>query len=61
MSRKPGTIFELGAIGGNLVLDLEAANVERAYKHFIIGAKAGCESSLKELNKGSKAGFITKK
>ena len=58
---------ELGAIGGCLIsrhiiacFEGQAGNHERAYKHFLIGAKAGFEPSMNYLQRGFKNGYITK-
>ena len=35
-------------------------NIDRAMKHFMIGAKAGEDDSLKKVGEGYKAGYVTK-
>lgn len=57
----------LAAIGGNLLARFNlgvsysyAADIDRAFKHFMIGAKAGHEESLTALRNGCKTGLITK-
>ena len=59
--------FNFGAIGGNLdarriVANLEAniGNYERAYKHYLLGAKAGDEQCLKKVKTGFVEGYVTK-
>ena len=59
--------WELGAIGGSIharhnlgCSEDEARNRKRAYKHFLISAKAGHENSLKAIKMGVKHGFVTK-
>ena len=41
-------------------IEMEASSFERAYKHFIIGAKAGEERSIQMLQSGFKDGYVTK-
>ena len=59
--------YQLGAIGGCLparhnlaCFEGQAGNNERAFKHYLIGAKAGYEPSLKSLQVGFQYGYITK-
>ena len=65
--KKARYYYGLAAIGGhndarfNLgVLDELAGEFQRAYKHYVIGAKAGDEGCLKKLKDGFKDGFISK-
>ena len=41
-------------------LDWEVGDYERAYKHFVICAKAGYEKSLKLIQQGCEDGYITR-
>ena len=59
--------FETAAIGGCIIarnnlgcLDWEVGDYERAYKHFVICAKAGYEKSLKLIQQGFEDGYITR-
>ena len=59
--------FELAAIRDCIparhslgCLDLEAGDYQRAYKHFVICAKAGLEISLTAIRKGYAEGYIAK-
>ena len=59
--------MKLAAIGGNEVArhnlglcDYYARNIDRAMKHFMIGAKSGSDRSLKKVGEGYKKGCITK-
>ena len=59
--------WELAAIRGNLqarenlgVLEWKAENDEIAYKHYMIGAKAGCQVCLDMVKNGYRDGDITK-
>lgn len=65
--KKARHYFGLGAIGGNLdsrhnlaCLEEDAGNFERAYKHYLIAAKAGDGGCLKDVKKGFEEGFVTK-
>jgi len=58
---------EFAAIGGhemarhNLgIVEKVNGNIERAYKHWMIAARAGAERSLKAVGEGYKAGHVTK-
>ena len=59
--------YELAAMNGhnlarhNLgVYEEQAGNYHRAYKHFVIAAKAGCEESLAGVKNGYILGYVTK-
>ena len=59
--------FELGAMKGCMtarhelgVLDWDTGDRKRAFKHFVISAKAGYEKSLKPIRDSYKEGYITK-
>ena len=61
--KKEKYYYELAAMGGNCdarcnlgCLELKAHNIERAYKHFIIGARAGDERCLTMVTEGYKCG-----
>ena len=66
-TKKTRKYFELGAIGGSVSArynlacsDWNDGNHERAYKHILIGAKAGCKDCLEKLKPGFVEGYITK-
>jgi TPR repeat protein len=46
--------YDLGCDEGN------AGNMDRAYKHWMISANVGCDSSMKAVQDGYKSGFVTK-
>jgi len=61
--------YELAAMSGSVnarynlgVAEMVAGNIERAYKHFIIAARAGCDDSLDEVRVVymTGLGFVTK-
>ena len=65
--KKAKHYYGLAAIGGHIdarhnvaAFEELAGNLERAYKHYVIGAKAGDEECLKKLKKGFQGGFVTK-
>ena len=65
--KKAKYYFELGALGGNLYArknlacsELLKKNYHRAFKHFIIAAKAGDEQSLDNVKKGFQVKLVTK-
>ena len=66
--RKAKHYYELGAIGGSLnarhnlgCLEYKIfGNDERSYKHFLICAKAGLETSMESVKKGYAVGDVTK-
>ena len=65
--KKARQYWELGAIKGNVqsrhqlgCLEQRSGNLERAYKHVMISAKAGDDLALKSLNNGFRDGFVTK-
>jgi hypothetical protein len=39
----------------------KAGNIDRAYKHFILSARAGCKEFLDAVKKGFMTGYVTKK
>jgi len=42
------------------MIPINDANYNRAMKHFMISARAGCEKSLKAIGEGYKSGIVTK-
>ena len=65
--KKARHYYELAAMGGDIparyvlgCLDIQVGDLDRAYKHFEISAKAGLEDSLKPMLHGYKDGYITK-
>ena len=65
--KKAKHYFELAAMKGDIdarhnlgCVELDAGNGHRAYKHFIIAAKAGDKGSLDEVKEGFMNGMITK-
>ena len=65
--KKAKYFFELAAMNGNVrarhnlgSIEYEVGNYHRAYKHFILSAKAGCKESLDAVKAGFMKGFITK-
>ena len=65
--KKARHYWELGAIRGDInsrcrlaCLDSEAGDDERAYKHWLIGAKAGDDECLRSVKYGFGFGFVTK-
>ena len=65
--KKGNHFFELAAMNGcvdarhNLgCTEAEAGNIDRAYKHFILAAKAGDKDSLDKVKKGFMHGIVTK-
>ena len=59
--------YELAAMGGCLharhnigAIEYKAGNYQRAYKHFMIAAKAGYDDSLHNVKVGFKNGYVTK-
>jgi len=59
--------WELAAMGGyvdaryNLgCVEYKAGNHHRAFKHWLIAARAGCKESLDNVTRGFKDGFVTK-
>jgi TPR repeat protein len=58
---------QLGAMAGNILARCKlgcdednAGNMDRAYKHWMISANDGCDSSMKAVQEGYKEGFVTK-
>ena len=65
--KKAKHYYELAAMGGNVqarynlgVIVEDAGNEDRAYKHFIIAARAGSKRSLDAVKDGFMDGFLTK-
>lgn len=65
--KKAKHYYELSAMKGNIVarhnigaLDWYAGNYHRAFKHFIIGARAGYKDSLDMVKQGFPKGLVTK-
>ena len=59
--------YELAAMNGNVsarhnlgCVEIYAGNYHRAYKHFILSARAGCKDSLNAVKTGFMGGFVTK-
>merc|ERR1711957_829461 len=66
-TRKAAHHYQLAAMKGhvmsrrNLGCDEGAAgNIDRAYKHFVIAAGMGCETSMKEIRHGYAFSFVSK-
>jgi hypothetical protein len=66
-TRKATYHKQLGAMAGNIHArynlgcdEYNAGNMDRAYKHWMISANDGCDSSMKEVQEGYKSGFVTK-
>ena len=65
--KKAEHYYELAAMNGSVharhnlgCMEFQAGNHQRAYQHFLIGAKAGCEESLAEVKKGYTKGIVSK-
>ena len=65
--KKAKHYYELAAMRGDVearhnlsVLEGKAGNMDRAYKHFVIAAKAGHPESLDVVKRGFTKGFVTK-
>ena len=65
--KKARKYWELAAIGGNVCArinlgdeDGSQGNVQRAYKHFMIAARAGEKEGLDNVRIGYQRGFVTK-
>ena len=65
--KKAKYYYELGAIGGSIsarhnlaCFDFLKRNFSRAYKHYLISAKAGYEPSLKAVKSGYIKGHVSK-
>ena len=65
--KKAKYYWELAAINGDLNArhnlgceEFEAGNIARAYKHYILAAKAGFKMSLDEVKEGFMEGYVTK-
>ena len=59
--------YELAAMGGNVIarcnlglLEVKAGNTDRAVRHWMIGARAGYDKSLKAIREGYVNGHVTK-
>jgi hypothetical protein len=66
-TRKETYHAQLAAMAGNVQArynlgcdEYNAGNMDRAYKHLMISANVGCDSSMKAVQKGYKSGFVTK-
>jgi TPR repeat protein len=66
-TRKATYHGQLGAMTGNVHArynlccdEYNAGNMDRAYKHWMISANVGCDSSMKEVQEGYKIGLVTK-
>ena len=68
MDKKKAThYYELAAMNGNVsarhnlgCVELEAGNQHRAFKHFMLAAKAGDKDSLDKVKTGFMNGIVTK-
>ena len=65
--KKAKHYWELAAMGGNIIArhnlavkEYNAGTYQRAYKHYMIAAKAGDKDSLDEVKEGFKKGFVAK-
>ena len=65
--KKAKYYYELAAMGGNIYArhnlgckEISAGNYQRAYKHYMIAAKAGKQASLDEIKKGFMGGVVAK-
>ena len=65
--KKAKHYYELGAMNGDIRSRLEvgglegqAGNIQRAYKHCLLAARAGHANALKLVKEGYKVGFVTK-
>ena len=65
--KKAKYYYELAAMGGNIYArhnlgckEISAGNYQRAYKHYMIAAKAGDKYSLDEVKEGFMRGFVAK-
>ena len=65
--KKAQHFYELAAMGGNVsarhnlgLLEYRAGNQHRAFKHFILAARAGHETSLDAVKIGFRNGLVTK-
>ena len=65
--KKAKHFYELAAMNGNLsarhnlgCMEIEADNHNRAYKHFILSARAGDKKSLDVVKTGFMHGIVTK-
>ena len=65
--KKAKHYYELAAINGSVkarynlgVIEGQAGKIHRAYKHFILTARAGYDNSLGLVKEGYKHGFVTK-
>jgi hypothetical protein len=65
--KKAKYFYELGAMNGHVyarhylgIMEGQAGNHRRAYKHMVVAAKSGHKLSLDKVKEGFKAGHITK-
>ena len=65
--KKAKHFYELGAMNGDVMarhylglMELAAHNDNRAYKHFILAARAGFKKSLDWVKEGFMKGVVTK-
>ena len=65
--KKSKHYFELAAMNGDIdarhnlgVMELIAGNHQRAYKHFMLSARAGCKGSLDTVKEGYMEGHVIK-
>ena len=65
--KKARYFYELAAMNGGVgaryvlgVMEWQAGNQQRAYKHVIIAAKSGHKDSLEKVKEGFKSGLVTK-
>ena len=65
--KKANHYWELAAMGGNLIArhnlgcaEEKAGNIDRAYKHFILAARAGYKISLEAVKEGFIDGYVFK-
>ena len=65
--KKAKYYFELAAMGGSIIgrhnlgcIEGQAGNYHRAYKHFILAARAGYEKSLDTVKQGFEHRIVTK-
>ena len=66
--KKAKHYWELAAMNGDVkaryilrCMEGKAGNIDRAYKHFILSARAGCKEFLDAVKKGFMTGYVTKK
>eukprot|EP00979_Chaetoceros_neogracilis_P016713 scaffold9124_cov144-Chaetoceros_neogracile.AAC.1 len=66
-TRKATDHEQISAMAGNVKArhnfgcdEYNAGNMDRAYKHWMISANVGCDSSMKTVQEGYRRGFVTK-